>query len=447
LKRNSGSKVNKSQFDRIFKLVLTITLVKLILIFNIEPISQYYSAGAWLGSDTDGYLQGAKAIAIEGFFSKSGFLSYYAPGYPFFIWIVEAFFGLKTFLVISILQTIFYSFSIYLLAKQIFLLGLHRIAVSFVFLALLNPMLSLSSMQLGYESLVASLISIILALLIKNYQYLEKKKMSYGIILVSILMGISIWLAPRMILTNLIVLIFYAFYSKNKSLLVPILCGICIVITFQLSIMSRNYIAVGSFTSQTSLGNLALMGSGPSATGTYKNGPTGITCLIESENEASQSTEKLKCAIRWYAENPFQGTQLLWKKSYHLWSPWFGPLAGGTNLLHPYLQSFHPIKSNITSQQQFDLIFGPIGKMISWLWIIGGWILLVLGFMHLWSRNELARTTGLLSILLICLNWISALLTIGDSRYRIPLMSVSLLLQVIGSSELIRRLSHYVNRL
>jgi hypothetical protein len=178
LKRNSSSKVSKSQFDTLFRFVLTITLVKFIIIFNIEPISQYYSAGAWLGSDTDGYLQGAKSIATEGFFSKSGFLSYYAPGYPIFIWIVETFFGSKTFLVISILQTIFYSFSIYLLAKQIFLLGLRKVAVSFILLALLNPMLSLSSMQLGYESLVASLISIILALLIKEYQYLEKKKIS-----------------------------------------------------------------------------------------------------------------------------------------------------------------------------------------------------------------------------------------------------------------------------
>ncbi len=446
MKRNSSSKVSKSQFDTLFRFVLTITLVKFIIIFNIEPISQYYSAGAWLGSDTDGYLQGAKSIATEGFFSKSGFLSYYAPGYPIFIWIVETFFGSKTFLVISILQTIFYSFSIYLLAKQIFLLGLRKVAVSFILLALLNPMLSLSSMQLGYESLVASLISIILALLIKEYQYLEKKKMSYRIILVSLLMGISIWLAPRMILTNLIVLIFYAFYSKNKSSLVAALCGICIVITFQLSIFARNYIAIGSFTSQTSLGNLALMGAGPLATGTYVNGPTGVSCLTKSENEASQSTEKFKCAVKWYAENPFQGTQLLWKKSYHLWSPWFGPLAGGTNALHPYYQSFHPIKSNITSQQQIDLIFGPIGKIISWLWIIGGWILLVLGFMYLWSKQERARTAGLLSILLICLNWISALITIGDSRYRIPLMSVSLLLQIIGLSELIRKLSHNINR-
>jgi hypothetical protein len=446
LKQNSSSKTSKSQFDKLFKFVFAITLVKFIIIFNIEPVAQYYSAGAWLGSDTDGYVQGAKSIATEGFFTKSRFLSYYAPGYPIFIWLVETFFGPKTFLVISILQTIFYSFSIYLLAKQIFLLGLHRIAVSFILLALLNPMLSLSSMQLGYESLVASLISIILALLIKNYQYLERKKMGYEIVLVSVLMGISNWFAPRMILTNLIVLIFYAYYLKNKSMLLPILCSICIVITFQLSINARNYIAVGSFTSQTSLGNLAIMGAGPSATGTYKNSPTGVTCLIESENEASQSTEKLKCAINWYAENPFQGARLLLKKSYHLWSPWFGPLAGGTNALHPYLQSFHPIKSNITSQQQFDLIFGPIGKMISWLWIIGGWILLVLGLMHLWSRKESARITGLLSILLICLNWISALITIGDSRYRIPLMSVSLLLQVIGLSELMRRVSRNKNR-
>ena len=446
MKQGYRSNDSKSRFDVVFKFVFTITLLKFIIIFNIEPIAQFYDAGAWLGSDTEGYVQGAGTLATEGFFSESSFLSYYAPGYPIFIWLVDVIFGSKTFLVISIIQTVLYSFSIYLLAQQIVLLGLRKVAISFTLLTLLNPVISLSSMQLGYESLVASFISIILALLIKNYQNPEKQKKSREIIFASILMGINIWLAPRMILVSLIVLIFYAAYSKNRTSLVATLCGIFIVITFQLSMLARNYVAVGSFTSQTSLGNLALMGAGPLANGSYMTEPTGAPCLVESENEADQSAEKLKCAIKWYAENPFHGTQLLWKKSYHLWSPWFGPLSSGTNARHPYLQSFHPIKSNITSQQQTDLIFGPVGKIISWLWIIGGWILLVLGFMKLLMRNNRARAAGLLSILLICLNWISALITIGDSRYRIPLMSVSLLLQVIGSSELIRRLSYKVNR-
>lgn len=445
MKKNTSTKVSKSYQDILFKFALAITLLKLIIIFNIEPISNY-SAGAWLGSDTDGYLEGAKSIATDGFLSKSRFLSYYAPGYPFFIFIVDTFFGSKTFLIISILQTIFYSFSIYLLAKQISLMGLRKVAISFVFIALLNPVISLSSMQLGYESIVASLVSVILAILIKNYHDSESKFVTYQIVLVSVLMGISIWFSPRMIHVNLVVLILYASFTKSKSSLIAILCGICIVVTFQLAMNARNYIAIGSFTSQTSLGNLALMGAGPMATGTYKNGPTGISCIVASENEASQNSEKLKCAIKWYVENPLNGAVLLWKKSYFFWGPWFGPLCCGTNGNHPYYQSFHPIKSNITSQQQIDLIFGPIGKIISWMWIIGGWILLVLGFINLWSKKGRARIAGLLSISLICLNWLSALITIGDSRYRIPLMSISLLLQTIGLSEFIRRVRYKFRR-
>jgi hypothetical protein len=188
------------------------------------------------------------------------------------------------------------------------------------------------------------------------------------------------------------------------------------------------------------------MGAGPLATGTYMNGTTGVDCIISSKSEASQSNEKLKCAFKWYLENPLNGTKLMWKKSYHLWSPWFGPLAGGTNALHPYYQSFHPIKSNIRTQEQFDLVFGPIGKFISWIWILGSWVFLLWGFIHLWVQKNVSQIIGIFSFLFIILNWVSCLITIGDSRYRIPLMSISLLVQTIGIRALIGKLPNFKNR-
>jgi hypothetical protein len=47
---------------------------------------------------------------------------------------------------------------------------------------------------------------------------------------------------------------------------------------------------------------------------------------------------------------------------------------------------------------------------------------------------------GTVSAVLILSNWITALITIGDNRYRIPLMTISLLVQVIGWKNLIDKL-------
>jgi len=437
--RGSNSLIH-SKKQYIFYFILGITFVKIIIIFNIDPISDYYKAGAWVGSDTDGYLQGANAIKSEGFFTKSDFLSYYAPGYPVFLYVIQKIFGSYLILVVSILQTLFYSFSIYFVAKQLLNSGLQLFATTFTFIALLNPTLSLSTMQLGYEGLVASICAIVLGLFIKSMSNLDIKFISFEVLTAATLMGISIWLAPRMILAAFMLVIFWAFFMKSKSRLLSGFMAILIIVGFQSSIVMRNYIANGEYSSQTSLGNLALMGAGPLATGTYMNSPSGIYCKTTSKEVSNQSNQRLSCAINWYIENPLNGAKLLWKKSYYLWSPWYGPLTGGTSAANPYYRWFHPIKSNITTQSQLDIVTGLPGKIVSWFWIVGGWILLIIGFRYLFSNGGMPNKVGTVSAVLILSNWITALITIGDNRYRIPLMTISLLVQVIGWKNLIDKL-------
>ena len=428
-----------SKKQSIFYSILVITFIKIIIIFNIDPISYSYKAGAWIGSDTDGYLQGANAIKSEGFFTESYFLSYYAPGYPVFLYLIQKVFGTYLILVVSILQTLFYSFSIYFLTKQLLNSGFRLFATPFTFIALLNPTLSLSTMQLGYEGLVASICAIVLGLCIKNVLNLDKKLNGFEVLTAATLMGVSIWLAPRMILAAVLLVIFWTLVIKSKSRFLLGFVAILIIVSFQSSMVMRNYIANGEFSSQTSLGNLALMGAGPLATGTYMNSPSGVYCETTSKEVSDQSNKRLSCAINWYIENPLIGAKLLWKKSYYLWSPWYGPLTGGTSAANPYYKWFHPIKSNITTQSQLDFVTGLPGKIVSWFWIVGGWILLIMGFRYLFSNGGISRKIGVTAAVLILSNWITALITIGDNRYRIPLMTISLFVQVIGWKSLVNK--------
>ena len=424
--------------------IVCVSFIKIIILFNIEPVVPGYAAGAWLGSDGESYLKGLDAIREDGIFTKSVYLSYYAPGYSLFLLLTS--FVSKYYLLplVSIIQTIFYAFSIHYLTKQLSVTSISKAVPLFTAVAMLNPTLSLQSLQLAYEGVVASICALVTGLFIKSTNPTKIKSSNYGILLASLLMGISIWLSPRMVLPALGVTLFWIFIiRKNKKPLFSIL-ALFIIFVSQFSMMARNYNANGTLTSQTSIGTLALMGAGPNATGTYMEKSSGIICNTEDLSESQKSSKQLSCAAAWYLNNPVAGAQLLWKKSYYLWSPWYGPLEGGTNARNPYLD-FHPVRTSIKTQGQFDSVFGIPGQLVSWFWILGGWFFLIIGLRYLWKSDDLSRKISVIFAILIFSNWATVLIVQGDNRYRIPLMTISILVQVVGWKNFTLRLKSYFN--
>ena len=79
-----------------------------------------------------------------------------------------------------------------------------------------------------------------------------------------------------------------------------------------------------------------------------------------------------------------------------------------------------------------NLIQGIFGKTISYLWLVGQIALLLFGFFTLYKLGGLAKKVALLSATPVLLSWLITLGTIGDNRFRIPTMGLSLLLQVAG---------------
>jgi hypothetical protein len=70
--------------------------------------------------------------------------------------------------------------------------------------------------------------------------------------------------------------------------------------------------------------------------------------------------------------------------------------------------------------------------VISWLWILGNLSLLFYGFWRLRKMGEIYSNLSYLLMGPILASWIAAVGTIGDHRFRIPTMSLSLVLQVVG---------------
>ena len=60
------------------------------------------------------------------------------------------------------------------------------------------------------------------------------------------------------------------------------------------------------------------------------------------------------------------------------------------------------------------------------------------GYITLCRQNSLERFIGNLAIIAVATNWLITLLTIGDHRFRIPIMGLSLFLQAIGLKTLFK---------
>lgn len=105
---------------------------------------------------------------------------------------------------------------------------------------------------------------------------------------------------------------------------------------------------------------------------------------------------------------------------------------------NPWLKT-SPLVEIAKSESGHNLIYGGIGKTISWMWLLGGMVLIGAGSLWLWLHGGVERTLFWLAGIPTILGWLTSLGTIGDHRFRVPQMALSLFLQVVGIYGLRRR--------
>jgi hypothetical protein len=79
-----------------------------------------------------------------------------------------------------------------------------------------------------------------------------------------------------------------------------------------------------------------------------------------------------------------------------------------------------------------EIINGTLGKAISWLWVIAGILFMFYGFTSIRKISSIESHISYLLMLPIVASWVSSIATIGDHRFRVPTMPLSLTLQIIG---------------
>jgi len=420
-----------------------IFLIKVIIAINISaytfPVKgeSFLLDNIWLGADGENYLTGYVALLGEGVFSKEGILNYWPAGYPLVIYFLTLFGKSWVLTSLSIFQTLVFSFAAYFFTSQLTRTRLRKYALFVFFIISLNPTLSLSSIVIGYESLTASGFLLILGLIVKDFVEKNQRRFLPYLILSSSIVGLMSFMQPRLIVAGLILNLLWIFTRIGlKSAPILVIVSLLVTLFFPATLIYRNNQAINVKSISTNLGVTMNIGAGDTATGGYMKEGFGVPCEL-SGTPSEQDNQRVRCVLNWYVSNPIKAIELFYNKSIYFWSPWFGPVANGTMARNPWL-TISPIKGMASTQDGINLVYGNFGKVISWLWLLGGLGLMFYGYKILWQQKSLERFIANLAILAISFNWLISLISIGDHRFRIPIMGLSLFLQAVGLRTLFR---------
>ena len=401
-------------------------LIKLITMINTPN-------GGWLGADGENYFSGVDGLLADGYLSDKSILSYWPAGYPILLWVLAKISITQIIWLISITQSIFYAYASYYFVKQLrdtklrpylFLIG--------IFLAF-NPTLSLSSMAVGYESPIAACMLMVVGLIIKSLQSPNDRRLVIRVLGVGGFSALATFMQPRWILTSIVIAVAWALMSKSRKVQALILVGVVGVMAIAPAILiQRNIASIDKAVISTNLGVTMRIGAGPQTTGGYARTGPEIPCEPVPPATTVSDNDVVKCVIKWYAANPVKAGKLFVKKGWYYWTPWSGPLGNGTMARNPWLK-VNPIMDIARgSQSGNDLVYKSVGKGISFFWVVGCISLFFIGFFWLRSMKGIYANIAWLAGIPVVISWLVSMGTIGDHRFRIPTMSLSVFLQVMG---------------
>jgi len=425
-KPNSQPSRNQKRIQRyLIAYPLVALLIKLIIMLNTPN-------GGWYGADGENYMLGVDGLVNEGFFSTQGKLSYWPAGYPLLIWPLAEISLTKVFYLLSSIQSLFFAFATFFFTSQIAKSKLAYLATFTSLLISFNPTLSLNSLSVGYETPISACLMIAIGIIIK-YRNSEESKISLAAVgFVSFWFALAIFMQPRFILVGIAVIILWVLkFNLRKSAALLILVGTAIMVTTPTIMIYRNLVAIDQATISTNLGVTMAIGAGDQTKGGYLRTGSEVPCNPIPPETSVTDNRKVRCVLEWYVANPLKTLKLAFNKSQYFWSPWSGPLADGTMLRNPWLK-IAPTKQIATTEDGYKLVFGGVGQLISYIWIISQLLLLFVGFRELNRRGDVEKFYSRLFLLPIVINWIISIGTIGDHRFRIPTMIMSLLLQAAG---------------
>ena len=423
--KSANKEISDSKLHKYLIAIPLIALaIKFITMGNIQ-------AGGWYGADGENYTTGVDGLLKDGFFSKEPKLSYWPAGYPLLLWPIAIISTAKFFYILSFLQSIFFAFSTYFLTNKLRKSSLRYLAFWASIIISFNPTLSLSTLSVGYEAPIAACFMMIAGTILSTFNKPIDMKFWIAVTYVGGWFALATFMQPRFLLIATIVAIMWALKVVGIKNRIRIAALVIIIMMAAPAIMIfRNTVSIGKSTISTNLGVTMSIGAGPETSGAYARTGPEVPCEPKPPATVVTDNEVIICVLKWYLTNPADTIRLSVNKALYFWSPWSGPVAIGTMARNPWLM-ISPIQQTENSNQDGQgLVFGSFGIAISYLWIFGQVLFLGLGYRAIGRQGPDEKFFAWVLITPVLISWFLALGTIGDHRFRIPTMSMSLVLQL-----------------
>ena len=421
-KEISDSKLHKY----LIAIPLTAFAIKMITMLNIEQ-------GGWLGADGENYIAGVNGLFNEGFYSAEPKLSYWPAGYPLLLWPIAELTLAKFFFIVSFLQSAFFAFSTYFFTNKFRSSSLKYLAFWTSILISFNPTLSLASLAIGYEAPIASCFMMIAGIIWANRSPVFNKNFWLNAAYVGGWFALATFMQPRFLLIAIIIALMWALKvvgTKNRIRIAALITAIMMVAPTIM--IYRNSVVIDKATISTNLGVTMRIGAGPDTLGGYKHAGPEVPCEPTTPTNTVTDNEIVVCVIKWYLANPIDTARLSINKALFFWSPWTGPKVEGTMARNPWVMISPAQKIGEGSQGGRDLVYGTLGVIVSWGWILGQMILLFVGYRSLRKTGTDEKFFARMVLTPVVLSWLISIGTIGDHRFRVPTMSMSIFLQVVA---------------
>jgi hypothetical protein len=397
-------------------------VIKLITMSNIQ-------GNGWLGADGENYFKGVDGLYAEGLFSKADILNYWPAGYPILLWLLVLISVSKLVLLISFIQSIFFAFATFYLTRNLSKTSLTWIAIPTSLLISFNPTLSLSTLAVGYEAPVAACFMMVLGNVISSKINEDRFQIKFALYAGGWI-ALASFMQPRYLLAGFVIFTIWALsYASRKQGVLIATAAVAVTLLSPAALIARNAVAIDKTSISTNLGVTMAIGAGDETKGGYKRTGPEVPCDPTPPATNVTDNEKVQCVIKWYLTNPVKTLKLAFYKSEFFWSPWSGPLANGTMARNPWLK-IAPTNNMIKTESGAELVTGPIGKLVSWGWILGQLALLFFGYITLRRGDLISKLVANSALSAVVISWLISIGTIGDHRFRIPTMGLSLLLQV-----------------
>ena len=416
-----GQRTN--QVQRYLVLIpLIALLIKVVTIFNIP-------GGGWFGADGENYAAGIDGLLADGFFSDAATLSYWPAGYPILMWPIASISIPKLYFILSLMQSIFFAFATYFLANKIRQGSLSFLAIWVSLFISFNPTLSLLTLSVGYEAPVAACFMMITGHILGTINQPLDRNFWIAVTSVGSWFALATFMQPRFLLIAIVIALLWGFKilgSRNRIRIASLIIALTMVAP--ITMIYRNSVAIDKAVISTNLGATMRIGAGPETSGGYTRTGPEVPCEVEGSTASDNAL--VGCVLRWYASNPVDTIRLAFNKARFYWSPWSGPEKEGTMARNPWLKISPVHQVIIGSEAGRSLIYNPVGRAISHLWVVGQLLLLFLGYRYIRRLGSDQRFIANIILTPVVISWLISIATIGDHRFRIPTMSLSLILQV-----------------